>query len=157
MRYLVISMLCMGAIATVQAQTPSSKLTDTEGKAVFERICTICHDVEGTIRSRNTRERWGEIVDDMASRGAEATDEEFDQILDYLARNFSKDKPAAKVNVNKAAAGDLASALSLSKESASAIVEYREKNGPFKEWQDLKKVSVIDMNQIERKKDQLEF
>jgi competence protein ComEA len=157
MRWLVISMLCMGAVAAAQAQTPSSKLTDAEGKAVFERVCTKCHDVEGTIRSRNTRERWSEIIDDMASKGTQATDEEFDQILEYLSKNFSKDKPATKVNVNKAAAGDMSSALSLSKESASAIVEYRNKNGPFKEWQDLQNVPGIDMKQIESKKDRLEF
>lgn len=157
MRCLVISTLCMAAVAAAGAQTPSSKLTDAEGKAVFQRVCIKCHDLEGTIRSRNTPERWGQIIDDMASKGAEATDEEFDQILDYLSRNYGKDKPATKVNVNKAAAGDLAAGLSLSKESASAIVEYREKNGPFKEWQDLKNVPGIDMKQIESKKDRLEF
>ena len=155
MRCLVMAILCMTGIAVAQA--PNTKLTDAEGKGVFQRVCIKCHDLEGTIRSRNTRERWSEIVDDMASKGAEATDEEFDQILDYLSRNFSKDKPATKVNVNKAAAGDLASALSLSKESASAIVDYREKNGPFKEWQDLKNVPGIDMKQIESQKDRLEF
>jgi len=135
------------ALTAAHAQLP-----DGEGKALVERVCAKCHDLEATARSRNTRERWTEIVDDMASRGAEATDAEFDQIVEYLARNFGK-----KINVNKATAAALAVSLGLSKESAAAIVEYREKNGPFKEWQDLKKVQGIDIKQIESKKDQLEF
>lgn len=157
MRRLLISMPCMIAVAAAQQQAPSSQLTDAQAKALFERVCTRCHDAEATTRSRNTRARWADVIDDMASRGAQATDEEFEQIIDYLARNYNKEKPATKVNVNKAAAGDLASALSLSQEDASAIVEYREKNGAFKEWQDLKKVPGIDMKQIESKKSQLEF
>ena len=76
------------------------------------------------------------MVDDMVSRGAEATDEELDKIVEYLAANFSR----PKIGVNQATAKELASALGLSAEDAEALVRYREKNGNFKEWDDLKKV-----------------
>ena len=91
-------------------------------------------------------------MDDMFSRGAEASDEQLEQIIDYLARNVGRN-----VNVNKATATDLTATLGVSKESAAAIVSYREKNGAFKEWDDLKKVPGIDMKQIEDKKDRVEF
>jgi hypothetical protein len=34
----------------------------------------------------------------MATKGAKASDEEFDTIVNYLAKNFGKDKPAEKGN-----------------------------------------------------------
>ena len=32
-----------------------------------------------------TREQWGGVVSNMIGRGAKISDEEFDQIVDYLA------------------------------------------------------------------------
>jgi len=77
---------------------------------------------------------------------------QLDQIVDYLARNFGRN-----VNVNKATAADLTATLGITKEAAAAIVSHREKNGPFKGWDDLKKVPGIDMKPIEDKKDRIEF
>jgi len=104
------------------------------------------------VGQRNSKGRWSAIVDDMIARGAEATDPEIEKILDYLARNFGP-----KVNVNKATADQLAGTLEVPKAAASAIVEYREKNGSFKSFEDLRKVSEIDWNSIESRKDRLEF
>jgi hypothetical protein len=68
------------------------KLPDGPGKSVTERVCTTCHGLENVVRARMTKERWGSVVDDMVSRGATATDSEIDQIIGYLAANFSKPK-----------------------------------------------------------------
>ena len=35
-----------------------------------------------------TREQWGSIVSNMISRGAKGSDEEFAQVVDYLAKNL---------------------------------------------------------------------
>ena len=80
------------------------------------------------------------------------TDAEIETIVDYLARNFG-----SKVNVNKAAAEELAAVLELPRAGASAIVEYREKNGSFKSLDDLKRVPELDWKAIESKKDRLDF
>ena len=155
--------LCLSATPRAPAQ---SKLPDGPGKALVERTCKKCHTIETITRARLTPERWGEVVDDMISRGAEGTDEEFDQMVEYLAKNFGRGKaPAAgaktaasqKISVNKANATELAAGLGLSAEDAEAIVHYREKNGDFKEWQDLKKVPGIDSKKIEDNKDRLEL
>lgn len=132
------------------AQT-DSRLPDGPGKALLERTCAGCHDLEGIARSRNTKAGWAKIVDDMVARGAEGSDQEIEQIIGYLNSNLGK------VNINKAQAGELGAALGVSKANALAIVEYREKNGPFKEWQDLAKVPGLDMKQIADKKDRVEF
>jgi competence ComEA-like helix-hairpin-helix protein len=45
----------------------------------------------------------------------------------------------------------------LPKAAASKIVEFREKNGLFKNWEDLRKVPAIDWKTVESKKDRLDF
>jgi mono/diheme cytochrome c family protein len=39
-----------------------------------------------------TREQWGAIVSNMISRGAKGSDEEFEEIVDYLAKNLPPTK-----------------------------------------------------------------
>ena len=123
-----------------------------DGKAVFERVCSKCHKLTSTLAQRNSRERWSTIVDDMVAKGAEATDAEIEQIIDYLAKNLG-----GKVNVNKATAEEIAGVLELPQPQAAAIVGYREKNGAFKSIEDLRKVPGFDARAVETKKDRLEF
>jgi competence protein ComEA len=149
-----LSILYISFIAAALAQS-EPKLPEGEGKATVERICSQCHDVASFAQSRNTRAGWNIVVDDMVARGAEGTDEELERILDYLAKNLGK--APGKINVNKATSTELAAALAISKETASAIVSEREKNGPYKQWQDLKRVPGIDLKRIEDKKDRVEF
>src|SRR5437867_9892968 len=141
MRFLMVC--CVAAPVLLCAQEPEYKLPNGPGKALVEKICAKCHDLEGVVRNRNTREGWEMVVDEMIARGAEGTDQEIDQVIEYLATNF------AKVNVNKATTDELTETLSVAKAIASAIVTYREKNGPFKEWNDLQKVPGLDMKTIQ--------
>jgi competence protein ComEA len=146
---LLSALCCLTSIAAAQTQ---STPRDDEAKALLERTCTKCHKLTATLSQRNSKERWSAILDDMIARGAEATDAEIETLVDYLARNFG-----SKVNVNKAAAEELATVLELPPAGASAIVEYREKNGNFKSLDDLKKVPELDWKAIESKKDRLDF
>jgi len=146
-------------ITPARAQT-SVRLPAGEGKALVQKTCAKCHGLEGVLRARNSKDGWAAIVDDMVSRGAEGTDDEIELMIDYLAKNFGRDKPPLalpRINVNKATGAELSAALLISKDAGSAIVEYREKNGPFKKWQDLEKVPGVDMKKIEREKDRLDF
>ncbi len=121
------------------------------GKAVFEKMCTQCHGVEGIVRSKMTRDRWMSIVDDMVSRGAKGTDEEIDVVIDYLAANFGR-----KVNVNKATASDLTS-LGLTADEAQAVIRYRVEKGTVKDIDDLGKVPGVEAAKITGLKDRVEF
>jgi len=140
----------------VQAQ---SKLPEGKGKDLVERECAKCHTLQGVVSAHMSKERWSAIVDDMVSRGANGTDQEINVIVDYLAMNFGSSTAgtAAKINVNRATAGELAAALQVAEQDASAIVQYRQKNGEFKGLDDLKKVPGLDSKRIEEKKDHLEF
>jgi len=102
--------------AVVASATP---LPDGPEKAVVLRMCTACHELSIGAKQRLTKERWGDLVDDMAGRGAEGTPDEFDAVVEYLARNFGP-----PVNVNTAAADDLVKA-GFTKEEAAAVVKTR--------------------------------
>lgn len=144
--------LCLLTIPLALAQEKSDpNLPEGPGKKAVERVCTKCHDSEGFSHSRNSRQRWENIVDDMVSRGAEATDAEAELIVEYLTTYLGK------INLNKATAEKLAEGLKLTKEQGAAIVAYREKNGPFKLWQDLGNVPGIDLKKIQDKKGDVEF
>jgi len=123
-----------------------------EGKALLERTCGECHALSIATSEHNTRERWASVVDDMVSRGAEATDTEIEKIVDYLAKNYGP-----KINVNKASADELVKGLELSKSVAASIVEYREKNGSFTSIDDLKKAAAAGAQEIEARKARIAF
>ncbi|MBO0862793.1 MAG: helix-hairpin-helix domain-containing protein [Chloracidobacterium sp.] len=131
-------------------------LPDGPGKAETQRLCSRCHDLDKSVSLNQDRAGWQRTIEKMLSFGAKATDQEFSAVLDYLAKNFPADD-VPKINVNKAAAIEFESGLSLRRSQAAAIIQYREKNGPFKSIEDLKKVPGIDVEKIEAKKDRLIF
>jgi len=150
-----LALFGLAAVAFVQTLS-SQTLPDGPGKAVVERMCKGCHGLENVVRSRRTRDRWTEIVDDMVARGAKGTDSEADEVIEYLSTHFGADA-VQKVNVNKAGAPELASALDISAPDANTIVRYREDHGSFKSIQDLMKVPGIDAKRIESNRDRVEF
>lgn len=148
--------LCfLGSPATVQAQ--SIKLPEGAGKATTQKVCGSCHAAELVVGRQEAKETWAAIVDDMIQRGATGTDDEFYEVVDYLATNFSKTSPAIKINVNKATAKDLEGALRIPAKLAAAIVEYRSEKGDFKSLEDLGKVPGLDAKKIEANKNRLAF
>lgn len=133
------------------------KLPDAPGKAVTEKVCGACHGAEILIGRQETRESWAATVNDMIQRGATGSDDEFFQVVDYLAANFSKTSPVTRINVNKATAEDLQKALRISEKQAAAIVQQRTGKGDFKSIEDLKAVPGLDAARIEASKNRLSF
>ena len=80
--------------AFVQAQD----LPDGVGKDLVLTVCTQCHDVTRIITKKRTKDEWNDTVDKMAVRGAKASDEEFETIVNYLAKYFGPDQPPEKSN-----------------------------------------------------------
>jgi competence protein ComEA len=128
------------------------KLPKGPGRETLLRVCGACHSAENVAGLAKTREEWGALVGEMAADGAQGTDDEFNEIVDYLAAHFPK-----TINVNKATVTDLATVLELSAKEAEAIVQYREEKGSFKSVEDVEKVPGIDAKKIEAKKDRLTF
>lgn len=134
-----------------------SELPPGAGREQVQKVCGGCHSVSVITEYRATKEKWGEIVDNMVSRGAEGTDEEIDQVVNYLAEHFGAAAPRSKINVNKATAPEMVKALGISVEDASAIVEYRAKHGDYKDLEQLESVPEIDRKRIDARKDSIAF
>ena len=133
-----------------------AQLPDGPGKAETQKLCSSCHELAKSISIRQDREGWQTTLDKMAKLGVKGTDQEFLAILDYLSKNFPADE-LPRINVNKARAIELESALTLKRSQAAAIIAYRDKSGPFKSIEDLKKVPGIDAAKVEAKKHRLTF
>jgi competence protein ComEA len=143
---------CLAIVATPFCLPAQDKLPEGTGKASLLKVCHGCHPPDITASKRHTREEWEHVVVDMINAGATGTDDEFSDVVEYLSKYFPK-----TINVNQADAATLASALAITSKEAAAIVAYREKNGSFKEAEDLKKVAELDYAKIEPRKDHLKF
>jgi competence protein ComEA len=147
MNKILISSIFLSVLPAAYAQNQiveAQELPEAKGKDVVQKVCSVCHEPTAVGRFRKPKEGWQMVIDDMVTRGADATDQEFDIVIDYLAKCFGP-----LVNVNKSAAGDLEKQLEISAKEAEAIVQYRQSNGDFKQLADLKKVSSLDFSKIE--------
>ena len=139
-------------VATLAAAADSD-LPDGKGKDAVENTCVDCHSLERIKTQRLDEEGWNSVVREMIENGASINPDDIKLIVDYLTKNFGPDK---KVNVNKAAASELGAVLQLTPTEANAIVQYRTRNGPFKDLSELQKVSGA-ADKIEAKKALIEF
>jgi len=63
-------------------------LPEGKGKDTTKRVCGKCHSTNVFAQQRHTSKQWSSIIDNMVSKGMEASDDDLDEILDYLAANF---------------------------------------------------------------------
>jgi cytochrome c5 len=70
---------------------PAQDLPDGPGKDLVTTVCTQCHTTNRIVEKKLAKDEWNDIVDKMAAKGARASDEEFDTIVNYLAKNFGKE------------------------------------------------------------------
>ncbi|HYW47169.1 MAG TPA: c-type cytochrome [Bryobacteraceae bacterium] len=78
--YFAAAIVC-GAQAPDQARS----------KAVFQKVCGVCHTPESAVTVRRTKAQWQESIDKMLSLGAQGTDEEFTIVLNYLVAEYGRD------------------------------------------------------------------
>ena len=57
----------------------------------------------GLQRRKKTKDAWQDTVDRMVSKGAGLSSKEYDQLIEYLVKNFLKEEPA---KLDKAAPAD---------------------------------------------------
>ncbi len=139
-------------IAPVWAQ---DDMPEGPGKGTTVRICTGCHGAEMWSGARKSGDDWDRTITTMTEKGLAIGDADYATVLDYLSSCLG---PAtAKVNVNKAAACELSRVLGVTSQQADAIVDYRTKNGNFKDLAALKKVDGLDAAAIDAKKDVIAF
>jgi competence protein ComEA len=148
MRPLFAALLCVAAA--------SADLPPGPGKDELVKVCGNCHSPEQAASLRQSRAAWEEELTKMVNMGAQGSDDDYTAILGYLTKNFGPETPKP-VNVNKAAALELESVLSLSRAEAEAVVQYRTSKGDFKTLDDLKNVPGLDYKKIDAKKSRIVF
>ena len=150
--------LCVSVVLSllVAASAGAQPLPDGPGKEITVKVCSQCHDVERVTQYKMSRDDWAAMVKTMFDFGADAAPEDAKTITDYLATHFPA-APAGTINVNSATATELAGGLELAAAEATAIVDYRGKNGQYKVIDDLKQVPGLDFKKIEAKKDRITF
>ena len=119
-------------------------------KAAFEKVCGSCHK-SSLVSELKSEEEWTETVNNMIANGARGTAEQFDGVMRYLARNFTR------VNVNAASVGEIAPVLDLSEKAAQAVVEYRARHGKFASLEDLRKVPGLDAAKLQSRSARISF
>jgi competence protein ComEA len=140
--------------AAVVAQPPESagvRLPNGPGKTALLKACSPCHGAESAVGHLKTHDEWKKTLDEMAANGADATDEEWNQILGYLDKHYSL------IFVNKAGANELANVLDVSQADGENVVRYRDEHGGFVTIDDLRKIPGLDAAKIEARKDRFVF
>jgi hypothetical protein len=61
-------------------------LSDPEANRLLARSCTSCHAIERVNDARNSADRWRVILVQMRERGAKVTDDELEELVEWLAR-----------------------------------------------------------------------
>jgi cytochrome c5 len=62
------------------------------GQELVEEICSLCHEWQRIQEQHLSKEQWAGVIKGMIFEGAPVTDNEFDQIVAYLARTYGKTK-----------------------------------------------------------------
>ena len=127
-------------------------LPNGPGKEVTTKICGACHEAGVVVKYRSSKDDWQGVVEDMRGRGADGSDDDFKNIINYLSHYFGPE-----IHINKASAADLASQIEISPTEAAVIVQYRDANGDFKDLPSLQKVPGIDMTKIDPIKQRIVF
>jgi mono/diheme cytochrome c family protein len=95
--YFAAALILMAGLTGV-AQTPSEPSDEHKalpagpGRELMIRVCSQCHSPDEAADEQLDPAGWKSLVDDMASKGAAATDAELDQIVHYLATAFPPSK-----------------------------------------------------------------
>lgn len=59
-----------------------------EGRELTIKVCSTCHPADVLAEQQMDLDGWKETVSQMASMGADATEQQLDQITKYLAKAF---------------------------------------------------------------------
>lgn len=122
-------------------------LPDGEGKSLAMLSCSSCHDVRQMIIQKKTASGWRTSVQTMVSMYKAPLDNEDVPVLtEYLSRHFGKTNPIEQLpmDINSSSAESLARLPGISSDIARAIVDTRERKGPFESIEELARVEGIE-------------
>jgi competence protein ComEA len=145
------------SMAPAIADEARDSLPDGPGKETTIKICGKCHGVDVAVSRRESPDGWNAIVLQMIKRGAKGTNDQFGEVVDYLAEHFPKPQEEPRIAVNTASVEELGTGLGISEKEAAAIARYRDEKGKFKTFEDLGKVPGIDASKLEARKSRIDY
>jgi competence ComEA-like helix-hairpin-helix protein len=147
------TLIAAGPLEQAAAQAPAgaAAAADDPDTPLFSQTCNRCHDGARITAVRRTAAEWEDVILKMIEKGAMGSEKDFETIHEYLLRNFGK------VNINAATSAEITKILHLSGKDAAAIVTYRTANGPFADFDAVKKVPDIDVRMLDEHKDAVAF
>ena len=86
--------LSVAATATFAAG-PDDILPEAPAKALIVSACTGCHQAPMIVAKRRTAEEWDDVIAKMVDRGAALSEEQQDEVYDYLVKNFGPETAPA--------------------------------------------------------------
>jgi len=136
--------ICTGVLTlvlpTVLAQDAPRTLPEDKHRELYEDVCGSCHGADKVIGEQRDHDGWAYTVHVMSQMGASASDEELDQIVNYLVKYFGM-----PVKVNTANAEEIQT-LGLTEDQAKAVVAARAK-GKFADFAALTAIPALkDVN-----------
>jgi hypothetical protein len=142
------ALLCV--VVSVTRTALSAEAVDP-GLQTLRLVCgSKCHQVDLFATSRKGYQEWHETVQQMIDRGADGTEEQLQEVMDYLFRTQTI------IDVNTTAEEDLAIVLEIPAAQAKAIVARRTKK-KFTSLDDLKSVGGLDAARVDAKSAFLSF
>jgi len=151
---IIYLMLIALACAPAAEEKDAARLPDGPGKEIVGKVCIDCHDSGNFRKARFTTEEWTDSVEDMVQRGATGTPQELEAVVAYLTKNFGKGAP---VRINTAPFSEIKVVLGFTVPEVRALMDYREKNGELKSFDQLLKVPGIDAAKAESQKAKIVF
>jgi hypothetical protein len=102
---IILSALLLDSVAQSALSKPNvDKLADGPGEKLVEKACLNCHNAHVIVIKHASADDWAEEVDKMVARGAVLTDDENDQVVEYLSTHYgpngSKDEHAGPPEPN---------------------------------------------------------
>jgi competence protein ComEA len=109
-----------------------------------QAVCARCHNLQIVMDTPMSYDAWHDTVQTMVDRGASGTDEQFDDIMDYLHRTMTT------IDVNTAHADELETVLNVPERVAQAIIA-RRSTQKFTGLADLKSVPGVVATTVDAK------
>ena len=70
------------------AKISTAILPEGAQRTLVVRTCAVCHAIELVVLRKRSAEEWDTQIAKMVGYGAKATDDEQEQIFQYLVKNF---------------------------------------------------------------------
>ncbi|MDY6874177.1 MAG: cytochrome c [Chloroflexota bacterium] len=87
--FIAIIMLLISACSSSSPTdaTTTVTLSDAEMQALVEEKCSQCHSVDRVWDNSYSESRWSTVFDSMIAKGAQVSEEEKAQMIDWLVAN----------------------------------------------------------------------